>query len=299
LGERGTGAGEGNVEIQLEPDGRAVIGTPMFDQGTGTYTTIAQAASQELGIPPGSFQLEVWDTDQVPSDGGLAGSRGTHVNTVATHEAAQQIKVQLIRLAAEHVGWPEGEVVFSDGQLRRPNTGEAIGWADLLSRLERSVKARVHTEAKRSHITSFVAQVAEVSVDPDSGALKVLRYTTAHDTGTVLNPIGYQGQINGGLQHGLGQAMMEEVIVEDGKVTTLHFGDYKMPTMCDMPPLSTVVLPSDYGEGPYHVRGIGEAPCVPVPAAIANAVQDAAGVRIRHLPVTAEKIYQALQGASQ
>ncbi len=292
FGERGTGAGEGNVEIRLEPDGAAIVGTPMFDQGTGTYTTIAQTAGQELGIAPGEFRLEVWDTDQVPSDSGLAGSRGTHVNTVATFEAAQHVKRELIELAARHLGWPAGEVTFEGGQLRHGS--ERIGWQELLARLERSVSARVHTEAPRSHMTSFVAQVAEVSVDPDTGEIKLLRFTTAHDTGTVLNPIGYQGQVNGALQHGLGMSLMEEIVVENGRSVTAHFGDYKMPTIADMPPLQTVVLPSEHGDGPYNVRGIGEAGCVPTPAAIANAVDDAIGARIRKLPVTAEKVYQAL-----
>ena len=101
--------------------------------------------------------------------------------------------------------------------------------------------------------------------------------------------------MNGGFQHGLGYALMEEVVVEDGRVTTLSFGDYKMPTTNDMPPLTTVVLESEHGEGPYNIRGIGEAPCIPVAPAIANAVEDAVGVRIRNIPITAEKVYRGLQ----
>jgi nicotinate dehydrogenase medium molybdopterin subunit len=144
-------------------------------------------------------------------------------------------------------------------------------------------------------VTSFVAQVAEVAVDPDTGEVKVLKFTTAHDSGVVLNPIGFQGQVNGGFQHGLGYALMEEVVVEGGRVVTLSFGDYKMPSVKDMPPLQTVVLESEQGEGPYKIRGIGEAPCIPVAPAVANAVADACGVRIRDLPVTSEKVYQALR----
>jgi CO/xanthine dehydrogenase Mo-binding subunit len=146
----------------------------------------------------------------------------------------------------------------------------------------------------RSHTTAFVAQVAEVSVDPETGEVKLLRFTTAHDAGAVVNPIGFQGQVNGGVMLGIGYALMEEVKVENGRVTTVSFGDYKMPTMRDIPSLTTVVLPSEYGEGPYKIRGIGEAPCTPVAPAIANAVEDAAGVRIRELPITAEKVYTAL-----
>jgi CO/xanthine dehydrogenase Mo-binding subunit len=295
IGERGTGAGEGTVEILLSPDGRAVLGTPMFDQGTGTYTTIAQVAGEELGIPPETFELQVWDTDELSSDSGLTGSRGTNVNTQAAYEAAQQVKRDLVQLASEYLGWPETGGVFSRGRLEAGS--ETISWQDLLARAGQPVKARAHINTRRSHLTSFITQVAEVAVDPDTGEVKVLRFTTAHDSGVVLNPIGYQGQVNGGFQHGLGYALMEELVVEDGRVVTLSFGDYKMPTVNDMPPLTTVVLESEHGEGPYKVRGIGEAPCIPVAPAIANAIEDACGVRIRHLPITAEKVYRALHSA--
>ena len=297
IGERGTGAGEGTVEIRLEPGGRAIIGTPMFDQGTGTYTTIAQVAGEELGIPPERFELEVWDTDELESDSGLTGSRGTHVNTLATYEAAQLAKRDLVELAAELLGWPADSVEFSGGCARRRDTSEALAWEDLLARAGQPVRARAHTVANRSHVTSFVAQIAEVAVDPETGEISVLRFTTAHDSGVVLNPLGYRGQVNGGFQHGLGYALMEELALEDGRVTTLSFGDYKMPTMPDMPPLETVILPSDQGEGPYNIRGIGEAPCIPVAPAIANAVADAVGVRVRDLPITAAKVYEGLSFA--
>jgi putative selenate reductase molybdopterin-binding subunit len=294
IGERGTGAGEGTVEILLQPDGRAILGTPMFDQGTGTYTTIAQVAGEELGIPPERFELEVWDTDELESDSGLTGSRGTHVNTLAAYEAAQMAKRDLVQLAAEYFGWGEHELEFSDGCARRFDGSESVAWEDLLARAGQPVRARAHTMANRSHLTSFVAQVAEVEVDPETGEITVLRFTTAHDSGVVLNPAGYQGQVNGGFQHGLGYALMEELVVEDGRVTTLSFGDYKMPTVVDMPPLQTVILASEQGEGPYNIRGIGEAPCIPVAPAVANAVADAVGVRIRDLPITAVKVYRGL-----
>ena len=138
VGERGTGAGEGTVEILLQPDGRAIIGTPMFDQGTGTYTTIAQVAGEELGIPPERFELQVWDTDELESDSGLTGSRGTHVNTLAAYEAAQHAKRELAQLAAEYLGWPEAEVEFSSGCAKRRDAGESVGWEELLARAGRA-----------------------------------------------------------------------------------------------------------------------------------------------------------------
>ena len=144
-------------------------------------------------------------------------------------------------------------------------------------------------------MVAFAAQVAEVAVDPETGEVRLLNFTTAHDAGVVVNPIGHQGQINGGVVSGICYALMEEVQVEDGRVTTLSFGDYKMPTIRDIPPLTTVLLESEHGDGPYRIRGIGEAPCTPVAPAIANAVEDAVGVRIRDLPITAEKVYTALK----
>ncbi len=295
VGERGTGGGEGTSEITLNPDGSVVLGTPIFDQGTGTYTTLAQVVGEELGIALERIRLQVWDTDVIPSDAGLAGSHGTLIQTSAAHEAAQEVKQELVRLAAQQLEWPEAQIAFAAGELRRADTAESVPWADLLKRAGRSVSGRGHVVAPRSHTTAFVAQVAEVSVDPETGEVKLLNFTTAHDAGTVVNPIGFQGQINGGVVLGIGYALMEEIKIEDGRVTTLSFGDYKLPTPRDIPPLKTVVLPSQQGDGPYSIRGIGEAPCTPVAPAIANAVEDAIGVRIRDLPITAEKVYAALK----
>ena len=139
-------------------------------------------------------------------------------------------------------------------------------------------------------------QVAEVSVDPETGEVQLLRFTTAHDVGQIVNPIGHQGQIEGAIMQGLGYALTEELQVEDGRVTTLSFGEYKLPTMPDAPPLTTVLVESAHGVGPYQIKGIGESPLTPVAPAIANAVADAVGVRIRDLPITAEKVYSALKG---
>jgi CO/xanthine dehydrogenase Mo-binding subunit len=294
IGERGTGGGEGTSEITLNPDGSVIVGTPIFDQGTGQHTTIVQVVSEELAIPSERIEIKVWDTDVVPSDAGLAGSHGTLVNTTAAFEAAQEVKRELVQLAARQLEWPRESITFANGELQREGVGESVAWADLLQRAGQSLTARGHVNPGRSHTTSFVATVAEVAVDPETGEVDLLRFVTAHDSGVIVNPIGHQGQINGGFITGLGYALMEEVKVEDGRVTTLHFGDYKMPTVRDLPPLQTVLLPSEEGAGPYNIRGIGEHPCIAVAPAIANAVEDACGVRIRDLPVTAQKVYEGL-----
>ena len=131
-------------------------------------------------------------------------------------------------------------------------------------------------------------------MDPETGRVRLLRFTTAHDVGTVLNPLGHQGQIDGGVVQGVGYALMEELRAEDGRVTSTSFGDYKVPSIRDVPELNTVLLEPERGVGPYDIKGIGENPISPVAPAIANAVEDAVGVRIRDLPITAEKVYRAL-----
>ena len=177
---------------------------------------------------------------------------------------------------------------------------ERVDWRELLRQTGESVSGRAHiNETTRGHFTSFATQVAEVSVDPETGEIRLLKFTTVHDTGQVLNAIGHQGQINGGVVQGIGFALMEELAVEDGRVTTGSFGDYKLPNIMDIPELKTVLLQSENGYGPYGIRGIGEGPHIPVAAAVANAVVDAVGARVRDLPVTAEKVYCALKGSPE
>jgi CO/xanthine dehydrogenase Mo-binding subunit len=297
VGDRGTPGGEGTSEVTLHPDGRVVVGTPIFDQGTGTYTTLIQVASEEIGISPDEVELEIWNTDAVPMDAGVAGSRATRVNSIVCYEAAQAAKKALIELAAKHYGWPEDSMTFSNGAIRRNDIEEVVRWQDLLREADQSISGRFHSEGRMPgpHLTNFVAQVAEVHVDEETGEVKVLKFTTAQETGRIVNPMGHQGQVNGGFIQGIGYAMTEEVKVEDGHVTTLSFGDYKLPSIKDIPELTTVNLTSEDGFGPYNIRSIGEGPHIPVAAAIANAVQDAVGARVRSLPVTSEKVWRALQ----
>jgi CO/xanthine dehydrogenase Mo-binding subunit len=145
-------------------------------------------------------------------------------------------------------------------------------------------------------ISGFACQIAEVEVDPETGNFKILRFVSAHDVGQIMNPITHQGQIDGGVVQGIGMGIMEEMPMDEGRVSTVHLGDYKLPTMADIPPLTTVLVPADEGPAPFAGKAIGEMANVPGPAAIANAVAAASSARIMELPVTAEKIYFALHG---
>jgi CO/xanthine dehydrogenase Mo-binding subunit len=295
--DRAPVGGEGTMTITLDADGSIVIGTAIFDQGTGTYATQRQVVAEELGIEPESIRFDYWPTGRVENDAGVGGMRATRVNSILAYEAAQDTKRALLAMAAETLGWPEDRLVLRGNEVRRTDHEEAITWTELIQKAGKPAIGNGHVNEKgRTEMTCFAVQVAEVEVDPETGEVKLLNFTTVHDTGQIINPIGHQGQINGGLVQGIGYALMEELRVEDGRVTTLSFGDYKIPTVRDIPPLKTVILGSDSGVGPYHIKGIGETPNTPTAAAIANAVQAACGARIRDLPITAEKVYQASKG---
>jgi putative selenate reductase molybdopterin-binding subunit len=169
--------------------------------------------------------------------------------------------------------------------------------ADLVAQSGGPVEAEfTYTAERDEHITAFCAQIAEVEVEEDTGEVTLKTFTTAHDVGTILNPISHQGQIEGAVMQGIGYALMEELQYDEGRVSTLSFGEYKIPTMGDIPELRTVLVPSESGgPTPYGGKSIGEQPIGAVAPAIVNAVLDATGVSITELPVTAEKVYRALR----
>ena len=262
MSHRFAGRGDASVRLRYAPDGtlHVVTGTP--DTGTGAHTVFRQIAAEVLGIPLDRVVVSVADPETVGSDSGVGGSRVTRVGGWAVYQAAAAMREKLDRGEGEP-GFP----LESEGYF---NTREA------------------------GDVTSFCAQVAEVEVDPETGQVRLRRMVTVHDVGAIINPIGHQGQIEGGLVQGLGLATMEEMRVEDGRVTTLSLGDYKLPVTMDVPPLTTVILEDRGGPGPFEAKAIGEGSISPVPAAIANAVFDACGARITDLPVSAEKVFFAL-----
>jgi CO/xanthine dehydrogenase Mo-binding subunit len=295
IGERPPGGGIGNSSIAFRPDGVIVVGTPIFDQGSGTYTIIKQVVAEELQVPLERVELEVWNTDAVRFDSGVAGSWAARVNTGAVHDAIEAARKELLEFIAAHLEWPLDSLVLEGDIVRSTALNESVRWQDVIDEPIEGKVTHMAGLGGLSHVTSFCAQVAEVEVDPETGEVKLLNLTTSHDVGRVLNPIGHQGQINGGIIQGLGYALMEELRVEDGRVTNLSLGDYKLPSIADLPPLKTVLVDAHAGVGPYNIKAIGEVPTTPVAPAIANAVFDAVGARIRELPITAEKVYEALK----
>ena len=295
MGERPPAGGESHAAVTLNPDGSVMVHTSIFEPGTGTYTILRQIVAEELQVPLQSIRVQVWDTDGVPFDSGVGGSRVTRVAGQAAYQAAREASRGMCMAAAELLAWPEEALTLRGADVIRQDTGDSHPWAELLQRRGEPVVGRWSVQDMHpSPVTSFTAQVAEVAVDPETGAVQLLRLTTAHDVGQVLNPMDHQGQIEGAVMQGIGYALSEELVVDEGRVTNVGFGDYKIPTMQDIPALHTVILASESGPGPYNARGIGENPSGPVAPAIANAVADAVGIRIKDLPITAEKVYRAL-----
>ncbi len=299
VGERPPGGGRINSQVSLEADGSVVVTTPLFEQGAGAYTVLQQVVAEDMGLPADGVRIVVADTGLFDMDQGVGGSRVTNLGTIAAHDAVEQAQGELFKLAAELQNWPEEQLAIQGTMLVRTDTGESQPWSSLIARVGQPVVGRASASGGYENpVTGYCAQVAEVEVDGETGQITLTRLTTAHDTGTIINPIGHQGQINGGAIMGVGFGLQEELVREGGFVSTLSFADYKIPNIADIPELTTVVLDEPgKGVGPYNIKAIGESPNAPTAAAIANAIADAAGARIRDLPATAEKLYTALRGA--
>ena len=294
--ERHVGAGSSTAKVEIDHDGSITLYTSLTDTGSGFYTVLRQIVSEELGVPYNEVRLVPWSTDDTAFDSGVGGSRVTHVGGQATYGASQEVRGRLAALASDLYGWPEAEIAFQERQVVAPGQ-PPVSLADLVSRSGGPVEAEFTYEADRDEdLTVFCVQVAEVDVDEETGEVKLTKFTTAHDVGTILNPVGHQGQIEGAVMQGIGFALMEELRYEDGRISTLSLGEYKIPTMRDIPEMRTVLVAGEGGgPTPYGGKSIGEQPVSGVAPAIANAVLDAVGVSINELPITAEKVHRALQ----
>jgi len=295
------GTGKSTARVSIDEQGEVSLQMALWDTGTGAHTILRQVVAEELNIPVEHVSMVVKDTDAVPWESGSGGSRVTYTAGQATLRATRELKGKLTALAAGLLGCAEDHVRLQDGCFivdQQPSRGVPLQEvaAKAIASTHKPIVAETTYTSTPSEVTSFCTQVAEVEVDPETGRVQVNRIVTAHDVGTILNPVTHQGQIEGGVIQGLGYALMEEMKTEDGRISTLSLGEYKIPGIRDIPDLVTALLESPSGPAPYHSKGIGEIGNVPVAAAIANAVYDAVGVRIMDLPITAEKVLAALRG---
>ena len=296
--ERGTGSGKVWVELTAETDGTFTVFTVAGDQGTGIRNVLCQTVAAEMQVPFDSVRCHIGDTSDVSYnvDVGFGGSRSTNINSTAAFQACAELRKKLSPLAAAMLDCPEDQLVYKDGKFSaKAAKRKSITVSEVVKKSGAPIKVSLETEVPRkASSTSFIAQIAEVEVDPDTGRVKLHKFVTAHDVGTIINPLGHQGQIDGEAIMAIGASLMEELIDDNGKITTANLGEYKIPNIADIPRFKTVLVHSEGGPGPYEAKGIGEHANVSPPAAIANAVHDACGVRVFDIPVTAEKIYNAL-----
>ena len=288
------GAGQFAAKISLSGEGRPQLHMAFWDTGTGSHTVLRQMVAEELTVDVEEVQIILEDTANMPYTSGSGGSRVTYTAGQAVVGAAQALRGRLIEAASPLLDAPEEAVSLENGRLVA--LGRSLSIAEVISRTGGdALTGETSVTSETPELTSFCTQAAEVTVDPETGEVTVNKIITVHDIGTILNPLNHQGQVEGGLIQGLGYALMEELELEDGQISTLSFGDYKIPTSADVPVLETVLIQGDDGPAPYESKGIGESSNIPVAGAIANAVCDAVGVRITDLPVTAAKVLAALK----
>lgn len=290
---------QSNAVLKMNEDGTITLLTGVADLGTGALTTMAQIAAEELGVPLGHIQVVSGDTDAVPFDIGAYASRTTYVGGSAVRKAAADLKAKLLALAAEKLAMPADQLRIADGRVFVGNK-PVVSLRDLVkgegNTPGRSLIGQGSHEARVAY--SFAAHFAEVAVDTETGQIEVKRVVAVHEVGKAINPIGVEGQIEGGIQQGIGHSLTENYIIDPqtGRPLNPGFVDYKMPLAPDMPEIKTIILELDPDPtAPFGAKGVGEDPILAIGPAIANAVYNAIGVRFRELPITAEKVLQALR----
>ena len=299
--------------LKISEDGKALIWSGEGEIGQGTMTVLCQIAAEELGLPYADVSVTRADTDLTTYCHGAYASRLTYVAGNAVRDAASKAKTQVLETAAELLETSPADLTITDGivSVKGVPTGRTVTVAEVArARLFRrggqpivangsfdpdSVLSDETRYGNESGAYNFGAQMAEVEVDPETGQLTVLNFVSVADCGTVVNPVAAEGQQEGAVAQGIGYALTERLLVDDGRPQNPNFSDYKIPCTLDVPPLKIDFAESYEPTGPFGAKGLGELGLDPTAAVIANAVHDACGVRITQLPITAEKIFSALK----
>ncbi len=295
---RGGPGGRSIARMRLENDGTATLTTGIMDVGEGSLTVLAQVSAETLGVSYGSVRVVSGDTSHTPAAPITAGSTATFSGGLAAKRAAEQLKERIVVVAASElevapatVDVVDGAVV--DGAGRRMTLAD-VARLDLKEPLQ--VEATVDPGSREFVVNSFGAHFAEVEVDTDTGAVSVVRFVAAHDSGRILNPNMAVNQVEGGVSQMLGFTLSEEMITDGRNGVTLNasFLEHKSPTILDSPPIEVIFADVVDPVGPFGAKALGEPPSVGVAPAIANAIYDAIGVRVRELPITPDVILNEL-----
>jgi CO/xanthine dehydrogenase Mo-binding subunit len=312
----GTAIGRGSAAtVEINEDGTVRLLTGAAEQGSGSaYGGLAQIVAEELQVPIERINVVNGDTDATPYDFGAVGSRTMFNAGHAVRMAAAEVKNKLLNMAAGMLEARVDDLVLSQGKVYVKGTPDkAVPYGMLCAIAPFTQGPLVGCGSfnmyppgfdagliKRSLFNSipaaaFFTQVAEVEVDQETGQVKVVKITAVQDVGCAINPLGVEGQIEGGILQGIGLALTERVTFENGKMANPTYLDFKIPVAPDTPQLDVTILEKKAEEGPYGAKGVGEPPIVPTAAAIANAVYNATGVRLYELPMTQERVVAALK----
>ena len=308
--------GASGAYVKLDSDGKGVIITGAQECGTGAVMTLPYLVANELGMQPDDFELVYQDTSAAPYDGGATGSQTLLNNGIATIEAAYQIAGRLREIAASMLEAPADDIVLKDGHAHVEGSPEtAIPITRLARRANHSGMligkgARIAPPDPKTAVSSvgdqgvsgfagpqFSCHAVRVKLDRDTGVARVLAVAAAHDSGTIVNPVGAAGQVEGGVVMGIGQALTERTVYDDeGRQENPALLDYKLQTFADAPPITVhfvEVFTPDMG--PHGAKALAEAPNVATAAAISNALGTLVGTPMTQLPMTPERVWRAMQ----
>jgi len=295
-----------NVSLELRRDGTILLGTQTADCGTSQNTVLAQFAAEALDVDIACIEVLHQDTENAPDDLGSAASRVTFVSGAAAIEAgyalAKEIKDRLSRrwqVALEDIEFRDGVAGLRGDNSRRMNLAEiaaAEGPIKVVGRKDIELP-RADPKTGYGHYApayGFGALAAEVEVDPGTGAVTVIKIVSVQDVGKVINPLALEGQVQGGILQGIGMVLQEELVVDDGEAVNANLISYKVPRIFQAPNIEMAFIETDEPNGPFGAKAGGEHPINMTVAAIANAITDATGIQFTTLPITPQKILDAL-----
>src|SRR6266849_4665993 len=293
----------GGASIKLNDDGAFNVLVGATDIGTGSDTVIAQIAAEVLGVRVEDIIMHSSDTDFTPFDTGAYASSTTYISGGATKKAAEQVRAQMLKVAGRMLKANPETLTIKDRVITAPN-GQTVTVSQVaLHSLHIEEQQQIMGTASWMSYESpppFAAQGAEVEVDTETGVVRVLKAISAVDAGRVINPITAEGQIEGGATQALGYGVCEEMVYDQqGALLTTNFSDYRIYSAPDMPEMQTYIVETSDPFGPFGAKAIAEIPIDGMAPAVANAVADALGIRIRQIPLTPERVLRAIhaQGA--
>ncbi len=299
--------------LKVNEDGTINLLIGSVEAGQGVNTEISQVVAEEMGVPVEIIKVSApIDTDVTPYYKSITGSSTTFSMGNAARRAARDAREQCLNLASSMLGVDKKELAMTDGKVFiRGNPVRKVTLAELaVQSLSRAgvqiigkgtfykVQGVADAETSQGYSTEwmFAAHAAEVEVDPETGLVRVVKVSAAHDVGQAINPDSCEGQVDGAIAHAIGEALWEEMLLKDGKVLYPNFTRYRLTTSVDMPKTSVALVEQPLDDAPFGAKGLGEAAMAPTIPAIGNAIYNAVGVRIKSRPITPEKVLAALKG---